>query len=107
MSPSLRAIRWRLILASMIALALALGSFYLNQWVFASSDDQCTWKVQNHGVLIQEILPNGAAEEAGLLEGDELLLIHGRKVVATELNKAKRFINSQPEGRILVYTVKR
>ena len=107
MSPSLRAIRWRLILTSLIALVLALGSFYLNQWVYASSDDQCSWKVENRQVLIQEILPNGAAENAGLLEGDELLLIHGRRVTYQDLDKAERFINSQPEGRILLYTVKR
>jgi serine phosphatase RsbU (regulator of sigma subunit) len=89
------------------ALILALGSFYLNQWVYASSDDQCSWKVHGRQVLIQEILPNGAAENAGLLEGDELVLIQYRKVLPEELDKSERFINSQPEGRILVYTVKR
>ena len=107
MSPTLRAIRWRLILTSVIALVLALGTFYLNQWAYASSDDQCTWKVRDGHVLIQELLPNGAAEEAGLLEGDELILIHGRQVHGQELDQAQRFINDQPEGRILVYTVKR
>ena len=80
MSPSLRAIRWKLIVTSVVALTLALGAFYLNQWAYASSDDQCLWRVQNKHVYIQEILPNGAAEDAGLLEGDELLLIHGHKV---------------------------
>jgi len=64
LSPSLRAIRWRLILTSLVALVLALGSFYLNQWVYASSDDQCSWRVQGRQVLIQEILPNGAAVSA-------------------------------------------
>jgi len=107
LSPSLRAIRWRLILTSLVALVLALGSFYLNQWVYASSDDQCSWKVQGRQVLIQEILPNGAAENAGLLEGDELVMIQYRKVTPPTLDQAVRFINNQPEGRILVYTVKR
>ena len=51
LSPSLRAIRWRLILDQLIALVLALGSFYLNQWVYASSDDQCAWKVQDQRVI--------------------------------------------------------
>ena len=100
MSPSLRAIRWRLILTSLAALVLVLGSFYLNQWVYAPSDDQCSWKVRDRRVTIQEILPRGAAQEAGLLEGDELILIHGRKVLPQELGKAERFINSQPAGRI-------
>jgi serine phosphatase RsbU (regulator of sigma subunit) len=107
LSPSLRAIRWRLIFTSLIALALALGSFYLNQWVYASSEDQCAWTVQDHRVIVQEVLPNGTGENSGLLEGDELLLIHGRKVVPQELDKALRFVNSQPEGRILIYTVRR
>jgi len=107
LSPSLRAIRWKLILTSVFALGMALAAFYLGQWAYAPSDDQCTWRVQNHRVLIQEILPNGVAEEAGLLEGDELLLIHGRKVEAARLDSAQRFINGQPQGRILVYTVLR
>jgi len=107
LSPSLRTIRWRLLLTSVLALVMALGAFYLNQFVYAASDDQCTWKSQGRRVLIQEILPNGVAEEAGLLEGDELLLIHGRKVEADKLLKAQRFINDQPQGRILVYTVQR
>ena len=107
MSPSLRAIRWRLILTSLLALVLALGAFYLNQWAYAPSDDQCTWEVQDQRVLVREILPNGVAEDAGLLEGDELLLIHGRRVQADQLAHAQRFINDQPQGRILVYTVRR
>jgi serine phosphatase RsbU (regulator of sigma subunit) len=107
LSPSLRAIRWRLIFTSAVALIMALGAFYLNQWVYAPSDDQCTWKIQDKHVLIQEILPNGVAEDAGLLEGDELLLIHGRKVEASKLTRSQRFINDQPQGRILVYTVLR
>ena len=107
MSPSLRAIRWKLIITSVFALAMALGTFGLYQFVYAPSDDQCTWWVQNKHVLIQEILPNGVAEDAGLLEGDELLLIHGRPVQAGKLDRAQRFINDQPQGRILVYTVLR
>ena len=107
MSPSLRAIRWKLILTSIFALVVALGSFYLNNWPYASSDDQCTWRGQGRRVLIAEILPNGVAEEAGLLDGDELLFIHGRKADAKHLTVAQRFINDQPDGRILIYTVLR
>ena len=107
MSPSLRAIRWKLIVTSVFALTMALGAFFLYQWVYAPSDDQCTWWVKNKHVLIQEILPNGVAEDAGLLEGDELLLIHGRPVQYAKLDRAQRFINDQPQGRILVYTVLR
>ena len=107
MSPSLRAIRWRLILTSILALALALGSFCLNQWVYAPSDDQCSWQVHGIEVVIGEILPGGAAEQSGLREGDELLLIHGHRITPQDLDKAHRFINGQPEGRVLIYTVRR
>lgn len=120
MSPTLRRIRWRLVWTSVIALALSLGSFYLNQWVYSSSDDQCTWvretqkvtefgkKVVRKRAVIREILPNGVAEDAGLLEGDELLMIQGKKVDPDRLaTDAQTFINAQPEGRILVYVVRR
>jgi serine phosphatase RsbU (regulator of sigma subunit) len=89
------------------ALVLALGSFCLKQWAYPASQDQCRWTVQDRRVVIQEVLPDGAAENAGLLEGDELLLIHGRKVIPQELDRIRRFIATQPEGRVLVYTVRR
>ena len=107
MSPSLRAIRWKLVLTSLFALVMALGSFYLNNWVYSPSDDQCTWKAVGRKAVIAEILPNGVAEEAGLLDGDELRAINGRKVDARRLNATQRFINDQPEGRILIYSVQR
>ena len=109
MNPYLKRIRWRLLWISLISLTLALGSFALNQWVYAGSDDQCSWVVENGKIVIREILPEGVAEEAGLLEGDELVKIQGR---AYEPNvegtlRAQRFINSKTEGTILIYTVKR
>ncbi|MGA2079509.1 MAG: PP2C family protein-serine/threonine phosphatase [Holophaga sp.] len=107
MSPSLRAIRWRLIFTSVLALFLALGSFYLNQWAYAASEDQCVWRAQDRRVVLQELLPGGVAEGAGLLEGDELLLVHGRKVTPQDLDQAVRFISRQPKGRVLIYTVRR
>lgn len=120
MSPSLRRIRWRLIWTSLIALVLALGSFYLNQWVFSFSDDQCTWvreisrvtesgkRVVRKRAVIREILPDGAAEAAGLLEGDELLMIQGRKVNPDHLvDETQPYVNEQPEGKFLLYVVRR
>lgn len=102
-----RSIRWRLIWMSLLALILSVGTFYLNQWVYAYSDDQCFWKVQGNKVVIAEILPNGVAEEANLLEGDELLQIQGRRVTPRTLARAQAFINAQPEQRVLAYTVRR
>jgi serine phosphatase RsbU (regulator of sigma subunit) len=96
-----------LILTCVFALVMAIGSFYLGNFAYAASDDQCTWNTVGKRVVIAEILPNGVAEEAGLLDGDELLSIHGRKVDAKRLHVAQRYINEQPEGRILIYTVLR
>jgi serine phosphatase RsbU (regulator of sigma subunit) len=109
LTPTLKRIRWRLIWSSVLALIFCLGSFVLTQWVYAVSDDQCSRKTETGSskVVIQEILPNGAAEEAGILEGDELLAIQGRKITSRNLDQAQLLINEQPEGRILIYTVRR
>ena len=109
MNPYLKRIRWRLLWISLVCLTLALGSFALNQWVYAGSDDQCSWKVEDGKIVIREILPDGVAEEAGLLEGDELVKIQGRAYEPTLEGtlKAQRFINGKPEGTILIYTLKR
>lgn len=109
MNPYLKRIRWRLIWISLACLLLALGSFGLNQWVYAGSDDQCSWVVENGRIVIREILPDGVAEQAGLLEGDELVKIQGRAYEPTLEGtlKAQRYINSKPEGTWLIYTVKR
>ena len=109
MSPTLKRIRWRLLWISLVSLLLALGSFGLNQWVYAQSDDQCSWMVEGGKIVIREILPDGVAEEAGLLEGYELIKIQGRAYPGTVEGtlQAQRYINSKPEGAILIYTVKR
>ncbi len=109
MSPTLKRIRWRLFWISLVALAFSLGSFCLNQWVYARSDDQCSWVVEDKKIAIREILPDGVAEDAGLLEGDELVAIQGRRYDPTETGTrlAQSYINSRREGTILIYTVKR
>jgi len=109
MNPYLKRIRWRLLWISLACLTLAFGSFALNQWAYAQSDDQCSWVVENGKIVIREILPDGVAEEAGLLEGDELVKIQGRAYEPTLEGtlKAQRFINGKAEGTILIYTVKR
>ena len=93
-----------MIWTSVIALVISLGSFYLNQWVFSFSDDQCTWVVEtdrsvDHGkkvvrkrAVIKEILPEGVAETAGLLEGDELLIVQGKKVQPDRLAEIQMLV---------------
>lgn len=119
MNPALRRIRWHLLWSSLLALLLSGGTFYLTQWTYAYSDDQCSWIVESVQVreqgkpiqrlraVVREILPDGVAEEAGILEGDELKEIQGRKVRPERLLEAQRFINDQKEGRILLYKVLR
>lgn len=109
MNPYLKRIRWRLAWISLVCLSLALGGFALNQWVYAGSDDQCSWVLEKDKVLIREILPDGVAEEAGILDGDELVKIQGRSFEPTPAGTldAQRFINGKPEGSILVYTIRR
>lgn len=109
MNPYLKRIRWRLLWISLICLTTALGSFALNNWVYSESDDQCKWAVESGKIVIREILPDGVAEEGGLLEGDELVKIQGRSFEGSRegTTKAQKFINSKSEGTILIYTVKR
>ncbi len=109
MNPYLKRIRWRLVWISLVCLTLALGSFGLNQWLYAGSDDQCSWRVENGKIVIREILPDGVAEEAGLLEGDELVKIQGRAYEPTLEGtlRAQRYINGKAEGTILAYTIRR
>lgn len=107
LSPSLRRIRWRLIWSSILAVSLALASFAMTQWVYTYSDDQCFWKAEGSRVRIQEILPEGVAEVAGMLEGDQLLAIQGRPVTVRTMEEARRFINDQPKGTEVLYLVRR
>jgi serine phosphatase RsbU (regulator of sigma subunit) len=109
MNPFLTRIRGRLIWLSLLSLGLAIVSFVLGQWVFSRTDDQCTWKPVGGKVRIYDILPEGVAEEAGLLEGDELLAIQGRKVKSTPLglSEAQALIDSKEEGTVLSYTIRR
>lgn len=107
MTPFLRRIRWRLIWFSALALALAILSFALSQWVYASSDDQCFWKAEGNKVRIREILPNGAAERAGILERDELVALQGQPVTARTMDGLRRFVNEQPKGKEILYRIRR
>ncbi|HEX9081873.1 MAG TPA: SpoIIE family protein phosphatase [Holophagaceae bacterium] len=109
MSPTLKRIRWRLIWISVLALGFALGSFYVNQWQYAQSDDECAWVVEHGKIVIREVLPDGVAEEAGLLEGDELVAIQGHHFKPTREGtlEAQRLINSRRDGTILIYTLRR
>lgn len=109
MNPYLKRIRGRLVWMSLLGLLMAIGSFVLGQWFYSRTDDQCTWRLINGKVMIFEILPEGVAEEAGLLEGDELLKIQGRRVLPTNagLGAAQALIDSKEEGTVLSYTIRR
>lgn len=111
MNPYLKRIRARLFWLSFLGLALAGTLFVLSQWVYGATDDQCTWQLDEQAkkVRILEILPDGVAEEAGLLDGDELLAIQGRRVRPTPdgTDEAQRLIDSKEEGTVLSYTIRR
>lgn len=115
MNPALARIRWKVILTSLVALVASLGFFYLGGWVYAFSDDECSWRVQTipgqkgARVIIRELIPDGVTEQAGVLEGDELVAIQGKKVEPTIPGTlvAQQQINDQAEGRVLLYTLRR
>jgi len=124
-------IRWRLFWSSIVALVLAIGCFSLAQWVYAPSDDQCLWSIEDaelpwggprpHAV-IRSVIPKGAADAAALMDGDELIGIHDLKIpgyskdltyeenramVERAAQKMRAFINSTPDGTTVQYTVMR
>ncbi len=109
MNPYLRRIRWRLAWVSTLCLLIAIGGFILTQWVYTFSDDQCSWNVKDGRVVISEILPGGVAEEAGILEGDQLISIQGHRISGTfeGIGEAQTLINSKSEGTVLSYAVQR
>jgi serine phosphatase RsbU (regulator of sigma subunit) len=109
MNPYLRRIRWRLGWMSGLCLLVAIGGFILTQWVYSFSDDQCSWKAVGGKVVISEILPGGVAEEAGILEGDQLISIQGHPITGTVQGtlEAQALINSKSEGTVLSYAVER
>ena len=109
MNPFLRRIRWRLTWISAICLVMAIGGFVLTQWVYSFSDDQCTWSVKDGRVVISEILPGGVAEQAGILEGDQLISIQGHRIPGSVegTTEAQNLINSKTEGTVLSYAVER
>jgi serine phosphatase RsbU (regulator of sigma subunit) len=109
MNPYLRRIRWRLGWMSALCLLVAIGGFILTQWVYSFSDDQCSWKLAGGRVVISEILPGGVAEEAGILEGDQLISIQGHRIPGTVqgTRDAQNLINSKSDGTVLSYAVQR
>jgi len=128
---SFQEIRWRLFWSSFVALVLAIGCFSLAQWVYAPSDDQCLWTIEDAELpsggprpraVIRSVVPKGAADAAALMDGDELIGIHDLKVpsysydltynenralVARATQKMQAFINSTPDGTTVQYTVMR
>ena len=131
MNHSFQEIRWKLFWSSIVALVLAIGCFSLAQWVYAPSDDQCLWNIEDAELpsggprpraVIRSLVPKGAADAAALMDGDELIGIHDLKVpsystnltydenralVARATQKMRAFINSTPDGTTVQYTVVR
>jgi len=131
LNQSFQEIRWKLFWSSFIALILAIGCFSLAQWVYAPSDDQCLWSIEDAELpsggprpcaVIRSVVPKGAADAAALMDGDELISIHDLKVpgysenltydenralVAKATQKMRAFINSTPDGTTVQYTVMR
>ena len=101
--------------------------------MYAPSTDQCVWSIEvklsddqsatpRPCVIIRGVVPNGAADVASLMDGDELISIHDLKIpdhsdllsyeenlrqVQRAIEKMTAFINSTPDGTTVQFTVNR
>lgn len=107
MSLPFKRIHWLMIWFSLLALAISLGAFALNQAAYAGADDQCAWKVERGRVLIQEVLPGGAADQAGIRAGDTLVAIQGKRVTPRNFASMAHGLNDRSAGAVLIYRIQR
>ncbi|MCP5105062.1 MAG: SpoIIE family protein phosphatase, partial [bacterium] len=69
------------------------------------SNDDCLWVGADEGMRITGIAPDGAADKAGIKDGDILLKIDGKEF--SNPFQAQSHIDSLPEGRTARYTIRR
>lgn len=79
-------LRYLITLAALFFLSLNIFSFYNNVIARRMTTDDCLWVDTKDSIsgeiriVITQIIPGGNAEEAGLLDGDVLLAINGKKI---------------------------
>ncbi len=92
-----------------IAVLIATGLNFMSVMVFnVTSNDQCAWRnIPNHAdkFLITDIVKGGVADQAGLQNGDTLLLINGKGFNGP--GAAQALINAIPSGEYATYRVGR
>ena len=61
-------------------------------------------QLENHGVLVEEV-SKGAAQEAGIVQGDVILLIDNKKIMNSKV--LKELVNSLPAGKAVPVLIQR
>lgn len=106
------------VLYTLAALALlSLIAVWLNVFVENQANtDECLWQVAIRGadtvLLVAQIEPDGAAEQAGVEQGDRVLAINGQSLSEKAPWQrvdlyAQQLLNSAPTGEPIPYIVER
>jgi phosphoserine phosphatase RsbU/P len=94
---------------SLYAIVITLIRFYSTTVVNVQSNDECIWRlVVINGVQriqIQDIIPDGVADKAGLRYGDILMAIDS--IPLKGVQQAQQLINKIPSGGYAVYSIER
>ena len=93
---------------SVIVLALCVMNFISVMVYNVQKSDECGWRNREQGkpgVLVSDVIPDGAADRAGIKNGDILLKINGQEF--NNPNQAQRFIDSTGITGNVTYTIER
>ena len=90
------------ILAAIIILIMT--SFNLT-FVASQMSDENWYTNEPEGVIINEVIPGGASEKAGLIVGDRLVMVNGDSIRSSV--HAQSYLDSAEPGASLIYTIER
>ncbi|GAB1430260.1 hypothetical protein MASR2M18_10930 [Ignavibacteria bacterium] len=96
-------------LVTLLAVIMALQGAYYTFIAYPPGNDECAWRAlppsKGKGLLIEQIVPGGAADRAGLKNGDILLRFNNVKI--TSSLHAMRLLDAVPRDAKVPYTVMR
>ncbi len=103
-----RTIRFFFTLSTFIVLLLGVANFLSVMVYNATGNDQCAWipiPKQPGKLLINNVVPGGVADQAGIHDNDTLVAIDGKTFVGSQA--AQQIINAIPTGEEATYTILR
>jgi len=75
------------------------------EFVASQMSDENWYRNESNGVVIFDVTSGGVSEEAGLLEGDRLVMINGDSIRSAL--QAQSYLDNAEPGASLIYTIER